>query len=80
MNFSKKIQVGARSISKDSPTFVIAEAGVNHGGDMGVAKQLIDKAENLILSNIQKAPYQKNTTDACETQFDMLKSYTSVYN
>ena len=88
MNFSKKIQVGVRSISKDSPTFVIAEAGVNHGGDIVVAKQLIDlavdakadavkfqtfKAENLILSNIQKAPYQKNTTDACETQFDMLK-------
>jgi N,N'-diacetyllegionaminate synthase len=88
VNFSKKIQVGVRSISKDSPTFVIAEAGVNHGGDIVVAKQLIDlavdakadavkfqtfKAENLILSNIQKAPYQKNTTDACETQFDMLK-------
>ncbi len=88
MNFSKKIQVGVRSISNDSPTFVIAEAGVNHGGDIVVAKQLIDlavdakadavkfqtfKAENLILSNIQKAPYQKNTTDACETQFDMLK-------
>ena len=44
MNFSKKIQVGGKSISKSSPTFVIAEAGVNHGGDMVVAKQLIDLA------------------------------------
>jgi sialic acid synthase SpsE len=55
---------------------------------MEIAKQLIDlavdaeadavkfqtfKAEHLILSDIQKAPYQKNTTDASETQFDMLK-------
>jgi N,N'-diacetyllegionaminate synthase len=88
VNFSKKIQVGGKSISKSSPTFVIAEAGVNHGGDMVVAKQLIDlavdakadavkfqtfKSEHLILNDIQKAPYQKNTTDSSETQFDMLK-------
>jgi N,N'-diacetyllegionaminate synthase len=88
MVFSKEISVEGKLISKESPTFIIAEAGVNHGGDMVIAKQLIDlavkakadavkfqtfKAEHLILDNIQKAPYQKNTTDASETQFDMLK-------
>ena len=88
MKFSSSIQIGSKTITQTSPTFVIAEAGVNHGGDMVIAKQLIDlavrakadavkfqtfKAEHLILSDIQKAPYQKNTTDASETQFDMLK-------
>ena len=88
MKFNKKIHVEGKLISSMSPTFVIAEAGVNHGGNMFFAKKLIDlaveakadavkfqtfKAEHLILSNIQKAPYQKNTTDASETQFNMLK-------
>ena len=88
MKFNKDINIDGKSISKGAPTFVIAEAGVNHGGDMAVAKQLIDlaveaeadavkfqtfKAEHLILNDIQKAPYQKDTTDASESQYDMLK-------
>jgi len=88
MIFNKKLNIQNKEISLISPTFVIAEAGVNHGGNMSIAKKLIDlaveakadavkfqtfKAEHLILSDIQKAPYQKNTTDASETQFDMLK-------
>jgi len=88
MKFNKKFSIGGRLISTDSPTFVIAEAGVNHGGDMKIAKKLIDlaveakvdavkfqtfKADQLILTDIQKAPYQKDTTDASESQYDMLK-------
>jgi N,N'-diacetyllegionaminate synthase len=88
MKFNKDINIDGKSISKGAPTFVIAEAGVNHGGSMEIAKQLIDlavdakadavkfqtfKAEHLILSDIQKAPYQKDTTDASESQYDMLK-------
>ena len=68
--------------------FIIAEAGVNHNGDINNAKKLIDvaadagadavkfqtfKAENIVSKNAEKAEYQKNTTDAEENQFDMLK-------
>jgi N,N'-diacetyllegionaminate synthase len=68
--------------------FIIAEAGVNHNGSVELAKQLIDvaansgadavkfqtfKAENLVVKNTQKAEYQKQTTDALESQFDMIK-------
>ena len=68
--------------------FIIAEAGVNHNGSVDLAKKLIDvasisgadavkfqtfKAENLIVKNTQKADYQKQTTDASESQFDMIK-------
>ena len=88
MKFNKDISIDGKAISEESPTFIIAEAGVNHNGDMEIAKQLIDiavdatadavkfqtfKAEHLILKDVQKAPYQKNTTDKTETQFDMLK-------
>lgn len=68
--------------------FVIAEAGVNHNGDIKIAKQLIDaaseagadavkfqtfKAENLVGKTARKAEYQLETTDESETQYDMLK-------
>ena len=69
-------------------TFIIAEAGVNHNGSMDIAKKLIDiakeigadavkfqtfKAERLVCKSARKAEYQKNTTDADESQFDMIK-------
>ena len=88
MEFSKDIVIGSKVISPDSPTFIIAEAGVNHNGDMLIARKLIDaaaecgvdavkfqafKTKNLILDNIAKAPYQLKTTNNQETQSDMLK-------
>ncbi|HTF06154.1 MAG TPA: N-acetylneuraminate synthase family protein, partial [Bacteroidia bacterium] len=88
MHFSPEIQVGKARIGKSHPVFIIAEAGVNHGGDMAVARQLIDiaaaaganavkfqafRTESLILKNVSKAPYQQETTTASESQFDMLK-------
>jgi N,N'-diacetyllegionaminate synthase len=68
--------------------FIIAEAGVNHNGSVDLARKLIDvavdsgadavkfqtfKAENLVAKNTQKVDYQKQTTDASESQFDMIK-------
>ncbi|MBP6385388.1 MAG: N-acetylneuraminate synthase [Pseudarcicella sp.] len=69
-------------------TIIIAEAGVNHNGDIELAKQLIDqahnagvdyvkfqtfKASNIVSKEAQKANYQKNQTDANESQWQMLK-------
>ena len=68
--------------------FIIAEAGVNHNGSIKLAKKLIDvavesgadavkfqtfKTENLVSKTAKKADYQKKTTDALESQFDMIK-------
>lgn len=68
-------------------TLIIAEAGVNHNGDISLAKQLIDaavyagadivkfqtfKTEKLVTKNAIKASYQKKNTDD-SSQFDMLK-------
>lgn len=69
-------------------TFIIAEAGVNHNGSIELAKRLIDtasqagadavkfqtfKADNLVSKTAQKAAYQKQTTDASESQYTMIK-------
>ncbi|MBC2400054.1 N-acetylneuraminate synthase [Clostridium tetanomorphum] len=67
--------------------FIIAEAGVNHNGDINIAKSLIDvaceagvnaikfqsfKAENLVTKQAAKADYQKRTTSD-GNQYEMLK-------
>lgn len=72
----------------DMPTYIIAEAGVNHNGDLNLAKQLIDvaaeagadavkfqtfRAEQLVSRNAPKAEYQARTTDKAESQFEMIR-------
>ena len=69
-------------------TIIIAEAGVNHNGSIELAKKLIDvaakagadfvkfqtfKAGTLVTQTADKAEYQKEITDADESQFEMIK-------
>jgi N,N'-diacetyllegionaminate synthase len=68
--------------------FIIAEAGVNHNGNIEIAKQMIDvavtigadaikfqtfRSDKIVIRTAKKASYQAETTDASESQFDMLK-------
>lgn len=66
-------------------TIIIAEAGVNHNGDLNIAKQLIDVAKeagadfvkfqtavNMTSKHAKTAAYQKRETGA-ESQLDMAK-------
>lgn len=67
---------------------IIAEAGVNHNGSLEIAKKLIDEAvksgadyikfqtfktEKVVSVHALKADYQKITTNAKESQFEMIK-------
>lgn len=69
-------------------TLIIAEAGVNHNGDLGLAKQLIDvaaeagvdlvkfqtfNANRQVTRTAKKADYQTQTTDGNESQHEMLR-------
>lgn len=68
-------------------TLIIAEAGVNHNGDISLAKRLIDAAaeadadlvkfqtfcvDSLVTRTAAKADYQTQTMDGAETQHAML--------
>ena len=44
LSFNKEIEVAGVAIGGQQKTFVIAEIGLNHNGDMGIAKKLIDEA------------------------------------
>lgn len=69
-------------------TLIIAEAGVNHNGDITKAKALIDKgaeagvdyvkfqtfkAGNLVTKQAKRAAYQDRNTQDNDTQYEMLK-------
>lgn len=69
-------------------TFIIAEAGVNHNGDMMIAKKLVDaasdsgadavkfqtfKTENLVSRYAPKAEYQTQATGENGSQYEMIK-------
>ncbi len=74
---------------KALPTFVIAEAGVNHNGDVQLAMEMIEvaakagadavkfqtfRAEDLSTAYAEKADYQKRETSEDESQQEMLKA------
>ena len=40
----RALQIGSRRIGPGEPCYVIAEVGINHNGDLGIAKQLVDAA------------------------------------
>ena len=75
-------------ITMPNRTLIIAEAGVNHNGDIKLAKQLIDaaadagtdyvkfqtfSADRIVTKSADKAEYQKQSSDSSESQFEMLK-------
>ena len=43
-NTERALQIGSRRIGGGEPCYVIAEVGINHNGDLGIAKQLVDAA------------------------------------
>lgn len=68
--------------------YIIAEAGVNHNGNLETAKLMVDKAKdsgvdcikfqtfiskNLLSKTADKAEYQKKQTNSNENQYEMLK-------
>ncbi len=84
----KTIIIDEKNIGEGYPVFLIAEAGVNHNGNLSVAKKLIDlaseakvdaikfqtfNANNLILKNTLKVNYQKKSNKDNESFYEMLK-------
>lgn len=66
------IYLGNRPVGDDSPVYIIAEIGINHNGDINVAKKLIDKA---VECGCDAVKFQKRTPELCvpEHQKDVIR-------
>ncbi len=77
-----------RKIGAGNPCFIIAEAGVNHNGDISLAKKMIDAAKEsgadavkfqtffaseLVTPWAEKSTHQARGSEAHESQYDLLK-------
>jgi len=82
------LEIGDRKIGPGFPCFVIAEAGVNHNGDVAMAREMVHtaarsgadaikfqtfKAEKLASTHAAKADYQIDNSHESESQLDMLR-------
>jgi len=80
--------IGSRAIGLRESVFIIAEAGVNHNGDLEIAKALVREAkqcgadcvkfqtfktDRVVIPAAPKADYQMRTTASTESQEDMLR-------
>ena len=77
-----------KRVGENEPVFIVAEAGVNHNGNLDLAKKLVDvakhsgadavkfqifKAEKIATQHAEKAEYQTKATNKNESQLAMLK-------
>ena len=85
-----KIKLGSQFIGFNEPCFIIAEAGVNHNGDMEKAHKMIELVsksganaikfqsyitEELVTPKARKAKYQEQSTGNIGFQYEMLKKF-----
>lgn len=59
---TREIKIGNKLVGDGHPAYVIAEAGINHNGDMGIAKQMIDAA---VHAGADAVKFQKRTPEVC---------------
>lgn len=59
------VKIADRTVGKGQPAFIIAEIGLNHNGDIDIAKKLIDAA---VLAGCDAVKFQKRTPELCVPQ------------
>lgn len=84
----REIRIGSSRLGTGRPAWIIAEAGVNHNGDPGLARELVlaakragadcvkfqtFSASRVASAGAEKAPYQLRSTNVGESQLEMLR-------
>jgi len=90
----KEIKIADKLIGEKQPTFIIAEAGVNHNGKLSLAKKLVDtaassgadavkfqtfKSEELVVKDLDIPDYMKKNVKKNISQFELIKSLELNY-
>ena len=58
----REVEIGNRMVGDGHPTYIVAEIGVNHNGDLEIAKKMIDAA---VHAGVDAVKFQKRTPEIC---------------
>ncbi|NLF51375.1 MAG: N-acetylneuraminate synthase, partial [Leptolinea sp.] len=59
---AREQKIGNKTIGDGHPTYVVAEIGINHNGDLENAKKMIDAAKH---AGVDAVKFQKRTPELC---------------
>jgi N-acetylneuraminate synthase len=59
---AKAIKIGEKWVGKGNPTYIVAEIGINHNGDLEITKAMIRAAKQ---SGVDAVKFQKRTPELC---------------
>lgn len=71
-----EVQIGNRKVGDHHPCFIVAEIGINHNGDIEIAKKLIDLAN---VSGCDAVKFQKRTVEVVYTPEELAKPRESPF-
>ncbi len=89
-----RFEIAGRGVGHEAPCFVIAEAGVNHNGDLARARELVDvaadagadavkfqtfRSDQVVAPSAAKARYQAETTGDDGSQLSMIRGLELDY-
>ncbi len=70
------VKIGNRLVGPGQPSFIVAEVGINHNGDLEIAKKLIKAAAD---SGCEAVKFQKRTVDVVYTPEELAKPRESPF-
>lgn len=73
---ANKIKIGNRLVGDDEPCFVVAEIGINHNGDLDIARKLISAA---LLAGCDAVKFQKRTIEVVYAPEELAKPRESPF-
>lgn len=70
------VEIAGRAVGGDQPAFVIAEIGINHNGDLGVARKLVSAAAT---AGCDAVKFQKRTVDVVYSADELARPRESPF-
>jgi N-acetylneuraminate synthase len=70
------VDIAGRRVGSDEPSFVVAEIGINHNGDIGLARKLISAA---VTAGCDAVKFQKRTVDVVYTADELERPRESPF-
>jgi sialic acid synthase SpsE len=75
------VQIGKREIGDGRPVFIVAEVGINHNGDMKIARELMEKAKESGADAVKLQTYETEKRVPKDSPiYDLLKGCELTYD